>query len=347
MADLERTQSTPALHTLDLQETRGRQRQNTSAGIHDPSPVSRSRSHSGGSADGLPPGAALVKTQTTAKMHTTLSAPREEDPMRQSSDTEASDAEGRPRAGDAPQTPEQAAPPRRESHCLGPKVEEPRCRSERCCWARRFCCRTSEYSSIEEQLSHGDSAKYRPDIKTCQPLAGLRRKRAELVTVRDLIYHGNAHQIHRLISQVRDGVEHEGHGVQFECSLLNDLLTRKVPNLEALERQPEPYDPDGGSTPLPRSNTYDGKLKNERAAMVVIDETESRGTDLQHTSSSPSRLPPQTDTTGLKGKAHAEVMLQALEVSPTALSSLTRARVSLLLIPGSRLERAKIRSIAE
>ena len=49
-------------YSLELQETRGRQRQNTSAGIHDPSPVTRSRVHSGGSSDGLPPGAALVKT---------------------------------------------------------------------------------------------------------------------------------------------------------------------------------------------------------------------------------------------------------------------------------------------
>ena len=141
-------------------------------------------------------------------------------------------------------------------------------------------------------------------------------REAELVTVRDLIYHGNAHQIHRLISQVRDGVEHEGHGVQFECSLLNELLRRKVPNLQALERQPEPYDPDGGSTPLPRSNTYDGKLKNERAAMVVIDETESRGTDLQHTSSSPSRLPPQMDTGKAgEGQAHEKMMATAFAVS--------------------------------
>ena len=346
MAEMARTQSAQAMHSLDLQqEMRGRQRQNTSAGIHDPSPVTRSRAHSGGS-DGLPPGAALVKTQTAAKMHTTLSAPGTEDPMRQSSDTEASDAEGR--AQPAPQTPEQpAAPPRRrESHCLGPRVEEPRCRSEQCCWGRRFCCGASqpEYNRIDEQLSHGESSKYRPDIKTWQPLAGLRRVRAELVTVRDLIYHGNAHQIHRLISQVRDGMESEGHGVQFECNLLNVLLTRKVPNLEALE-QPEPLvlEPDP-SSPLPRQNTIDGKRKGG-VAMAAIDETESREPDLQQTSSSPSRLPPQMDTT--KGKAHAEVMLQALEVSPAALSSLTHARVSLLLIPGSRPERAEIRSIAE
>jgi hypothetical protein len=81
---------------------------------------------------------------------------------------------------------------------------------------------------------------YRPQISVWESRESLRRQRAELVTVRDLIYHGDPHQIFRLIDQVRAAEDEDSHdGVRFECKLLNMLLRRKIATLEEVEQQLE------------------------------------------------------------------------------------------------------------
>ena len=57
----------------------------------------------------------------------------------------------------------------------------------------------------------------------------LRRIRAELVTVRDLVNHHNLHQMYRLIQQVRQYQQSDGReGIAFECGLINALIGEKT-----------------------------------------------------------------------------------------------------------------------
>ncbi len=104
-----------------------------------------------------------------------------------------------------------------------------------CCWET-----WQDDKLIERQLSTGASDMYRPQISKWQSRESLRRQRAELVTVRDLVYHGSLHQIHRLIDQVRNSENEDSQdGVRFECKLLNTLLRRKIPTLIEVEQQLE------------------------------------------------------------------------------------------------------------
>ena len=83
-------------------------------------------------------------------------------------------------------------------------------------------------SPVSQACGSGGLARYKASYSRFDNKEQLRRIRAELVTVRDLILHGNLHQMYRLVHQVRERVRAVGHSKCDALAFSSRLIVTRV-----------------------------------------------------------------------------------------------------------------------